>query len=31
VQLTTDRFRAYLTAVEEFFGNDVDFAQLVKV
>jgi IS1 family transposase len=31
VQLTTDGFRAYLTAVEEFFGNDVDYAQLVKV
>ncbi len=31
VQLTTDGFRAYLTAVEEFFGNGVDFAQLVKV
>ncbi|MGD0264202.1 MAG: DDE-type integrase/transposase/recombinase [Candidatus Methylomirabilota bacterium] len=31
IQLTTDGFRSYLTAVEEFFGNDVDYAQLVKV
>jgi IS1 family transposase len=31
VQLTTDGHRAYLNAVEEAFGNDVDYAQLVKL
>lgn len=31
VQLTTDGHRPYLTAVEEAFGNDVDYAQLVKI
>jgi transposase len=31
VQLTTDGLRAYLTAVESAFGNDVDYAQLVKL
>ena len=31
VQLTTDGHRAYLEAVEEAFGEDVDFAQLVKL
>jgi len=31
IQLTTDGLRAYLTAVEEAFGNDVDYAQLVKM
>jgi IS1 family transposase len=31
VQLTTDGHRAYLTAVEDVFGNDIDFAQLVKL
>jgi len=31
IQLTTDGFRAYLTAVESAFGGDVDYAQLVKV
>ena len=31
VQLTTDGHRAYLTAVEETFGADVDFSQLIKV
>jgi IS1 family transposase len=32
VQLTTDGFRPYLTAVEKAFGwNGVDYAQLVKV
>lgn len=31
VQLTTDGFRPYLTAVERAFGNDVDYAQLVKI
>jgi IS1 family transposase len=30
IQLTTDGFRAYLTAVEEAFGSEVDYAQLVK-
>jgi IS1 family transposase len=31
VQLTTDGHRAYLEAVEEAFGADVDYAQLVKL
>ena len=31
VQLTTDGFKPYLTAVSEAFNNDVDYAQLVKV
>jgi len=31
VQLTTDGFRAYLTAVEGTFGADVDYAMLVKL
>ncbi len=31
VQLTTDGHKAYLVAVEESFGADVDFAQLVKL
>lgn len=31
VQLTTDGFRAYWTAVEESFGADVDYAMLVKL
>jgi IS1 family transposase len=31
VQLTTDGHAAYLGAVEEAFGADVDFAQLVKL
>lgn len=31
VQLTTDGHRAYLEAVEESFGADVDYAQLVKL
>ena len=30
VQLTTDGLTAYLTAVEDAFGSDVDYAQLVK-
>lgn len=30
-QLTTDGFRAYLPAVEDAFGANVDFAQLIKV
>jgi IS1 family transposase len=31
VQLTTDGHKAYLGAVEDAFGDDVDFAQLVKI
>ncbi len=31
VQLTTDGFPAYRTAVEDCFGSEVDFAQLIKV
>lgn len=31
VQITSDGHRAYLDAVEDAFGADVDFAQLVKV
>lgn len=31
VQLTTDQHRAYLEAVEEAFGGDVDYAQLQKI
>jgi IS1 family transposase len=31
VQLTTDGHRAYLEAVEGAFGDDIDFAQLVKL
>jgi hypothetical protein len=31
VQLTTDRHRPYLTAVEGAFGSDIDYAQLVKI
>lgn len=31
VQPTTDGHRAYLTAVEDSFGGDVDYAQLVKI
>jgi IS1 family transposase len=31
VQLTTDGHRAYLNAVEEAFGADIDYAQLVKL
>ena len=31
VQLTTDGHKAYLEAVEEAFGADVDYAQLVKI
>lgn len=31
VQLTTDGHRAYLEAVEEAFGADVDYAMLVKI
>lgn len=31
VQLTSDGHRAYVTAVDSAFGNDIDFAQLVKI
>ena len=31
VQLTTDGHQAYLTAVEQAFGSDIDFSQLVKL
>jgi IS1 family transposase/lambda repressor-like predicted transcriptional regulator len=31
VQLTTDGHRPYLTAVEEAFGGDIDYAMLVKI
>ena len=31
VQLTTDGFRPYLSAVEDNFGADIDYAMLVKV
>jgi transposase-like protein len=30
-QITTGGFKAYIPAIEEYFGADVDFAQLVKV
>ena len=31
VQLTTDAHRAYLDAVEDAFGADIDYAMLVKM
>ena len=31
VQLTSDGLKAYLTAVKSAFGDDIDFAQLVKI
>jgi IS1 family transposase len=31
VQLTTDGHRAYLTAVEDNFGSEIDYAMLVKI
>ena len=31
IQLTTDGHKMYLTAVPDAFGNDIDYAQLVKV
>jgi IS1 family transposase len=31
VTITTDGLKAYVSAVEEAFGGDVDFAQLVKI
>jgi IS1 family transposase len=31
VQLTTDGFKPYINAVEDTFGTEVDYAQLVKI
>jgi IS1 family transposase len=31
VQLTTDSHKAYLSAVDSAFGNEIDYAQLVKI
>src|SRR5216117_3388364 len=31
VQLTTDGLRTYVEAVEDAFGSDIDYAQLVKI
>lgn len=31
VQLTTDGHKAYLQAIENAFGNDIDYAQLIKI
>ena len=31
VQLTTDGYRAYLDAVEEAFGTDIDYGMPVKL
>ncbi len=31
VQLTSDGHKAYLEAIEEAFGDDIDYAQLVKI
>jgi IS1 family transposase len=31
VQLTTDGHKAYLSAVEDAFGSEIDYAQLVKI
>ncbi len=31
VQLTTDGHKAYLTAVEDAFGSDIDYAMLQKI
>ncbi len=31
VQLTTDGHKAYLNAIENAFGNEIDYAQLVKL
>jgi IS1 family transposase len=31
IEMTTDGFRAYLTAVESAFGSEIDYAQLVKL
>jgi IS1 family transposase len=31
IQITSDGFKPYIGAIEEYFGADVDFAQLIKV
>jgi len=31
VQLTTDGFKPYINAVDDTFGSDVDYAQLIKI
>src|SRR3989338_6092391 len=31
IQLTSDGFKAYIQAVEDTFGADIDYAQLVKL
>jgi IS1 family transposase len=31
VQITTDGFKAYLSAIEEVFGSEIDYAMLIKV
>jgi hypothetical protein len=31
VQLTTDGHKAYLTALDKAFGNDIDYAMLIKL
>jgi IS1 family transposase len=31
VQITSDGYRAYLTAIEKHFGGDIDYAMLVKM
>lgn len=31
IQLTTDGFRPYISAVDDTFGSEVDYAQLVKI
>ena len=31
VQLTTDGFKAYLSAVEDAFGGDIDYSMLIKL
>src|SRR5271156_3167155 len=31
VQMTTDGFRPYLRAVEDAFGSEIDYAQLIKI
>lgn len=31
IQLTSDGFQSYIEAIEEAFGADIDFAQLIKV
>jgi hypothetical protein len=31
IQLTTDGLKVYLNAVDKAFGNDIDYAQLIKI